>query len=234
MRYGWWPWQLISTPTQVARRLWEMALSRERELLMHTALSLQRVLGGFAIGSTLGILVGAMVGLSRKWERVLAPTMQALAPVPPVAWIPLIIVIFGIGEESKIALIAAGAFSVLYVNTFRGFRSADESLVEVGTLFRWSPRQLAWRILFPSAAPSIFTGMRVALGLSWILLFAAEFVAHSRYGLGWLIRDARNFSRPDDMMVGMFMIGLLGKLSDSLMARLEDYAFRWQRRFSGR
>ena len=231
VRFGLWPWQLIAPPTRVAIRLWEMAASGE--LLVHTVLSLRRVLVGFAIGSTLGILVGAAVGMTRRCERFLVPTLQALTPVPPVAWIPVIIVVLGIGEESKIALIAAGVFSVLYINTFRGFRSVDEALVEVGTLHRWKSGQLAWRILLPSAEPSIFTGMRVALGLSWILLFAAEFVAHSRYGLGWLIRDARNFARPDDMLVGMFMIGLLGKLSDSAMVKVEDHALRWQRRFSG-
>jgi sulfonate transport system permease protein len=232
VRFGLWPWQLIAPPKQVAIRLWGLALSGE--LLEHTALSLRRVFGGFGIGSVLGILLGSMVGVSHRWERLLAPPMQALGPVPPVAWIPIIIVVFGIGEESKIALIAAGAFTVLYVHTFRGFRSADESLVEVGKLHQWTPRQMALRVLFPSAAPSIFTGMRIALGLSWILLFAAEFVAHSRHGLGWLIRDARNFARPDDMLVGMFMIAFLGKLSDSIVARFEDRALRWQRRYRGR
>jgi sulfonate transport system permease protein len=204
------------------------------QLLEHTLYSLARVSGGFAIGSTLGILVGAAVGLARRWERLIAPTLQALTPVPPVAWIPIIIIILGIGEGSKIALIAVGVFSVLYMNTYKGLRNVDESLIEIGTLHRWSNWQLLWRVLLPSAAADIFTGMRVALGLSWILLFAAEFVAHSRFGLGWLVRDARNFARPEDMVVGMLMIGLLGKLSDSALTRAERCALNWKKRFSGR
>ena len=123
-------------------------------------------------------------------------------------------------------------FFVVFVSTVQGIRGTDQKLVEVVQLYEKSHSDLTLMVLLPSAAPSIFTGMRVALGLSWVLLIAAEVIASSE-GVGWLIWDARNFSRPDDMLVGMATVGILGKLSDAAMARLEKYTLRWHQRFEG-
>lgn len=230
VRFGWWPRTLIAAPSQVLQDFLTLTLSAQ--LLEHSLISLGRLLGGFLLGSTLGVLAGSLVGLSKLFERLLAPTMQFLAPVPPVAWIPLLIILLGIGESSKIALITIGVFFVIFVNTFQGIRGADQKLVEVAQVYEKKFGELLLYVLFPSALPSILTGMRVALGLAWILLIAAEVIA-SEKGLGWLIWDARNFSRPDDMIVGMVTVGILGKLSDSLMARLETSLLQWRQAFKG-
>jgi sulfonate transport system permease protein len=203
---------------------------------------MERLFSGFLLGSLLAVILGSLVGLSLTAERMVAPTVQALAPIPPTAWIPLLIILLGIGEASKVALIAIGAFSVVYFSTVQGIRGADQRLVEVAAILEKSRRDLVMYVLLPSAAPSILTGMRVALSLSWILLIAAEMVgakmisASSRIqglGLGWLIYDARNFSRPDDMIAGMIAIGLLGKLTDMAMARVEEVALAWREVFKG-
>lgn len=237
---GLWPRTLIAPPGEVLIDFVKLTLSGE--LLAHARVSIGRLLGGFFLGTALALIVGSVVGLSKVSERMFAPTIQALTPIPPTAWIPLLIILLGIGEESKVALIAIGAFGVVYFNTVQGIRGADQKLVEVATTLQKSRRDLTLYVLLPSAAPSIITGMRVALGLSWILLIAAEMIAArmvsdssrlSGLGLGWLIYDARNFSRADDMIVGMITMGLLGKISDMLMARVEGRVLGWRDAFKG-
>ena len=130
-------------------------------------------------------------------------------------------------------MISIAALVVVFINTVHGIRSTDQKLVEVANSYEKSNKDLITKILIPSAIPQIFTGMRVALGLSWILLIAAEVIV-STNGLGWLIWDARNFSRPDDLIVGMIVIGIWGKLSDVLLVSIEKKLTRWKRSFKGK
>lgn len=202
------------------------------ELLEHSLISFWRVLAGFFIGTILGLLVGVLVGTAKLFERLFGPTLQTLAPIPPPAWIPLLIILFGIGEASKIALVALGTFFVIFINTVQGIRSADQKLVEVAEMYQKDKITLIISILIPSALPSILTGTRVALALSWILLIASEVIASSK-GLGWLMWDARNFSRPAEMLVGMVAVGILGKLSDMAVVWLEQRLLSWRLSFEG-
>lgn len=229
-RSGVWPRTLIASPSEVVSSL--ARLAEHGELAIHAFVSLRRLSAGFLIGSAVGIATGAVVGLSRWAERALAPTIQLLAPIPIVAWIPLLIIVFGIGEPSKIAVIALGTFFVTFFNAADGIRSADQKLVEVAHLYNKTPFQILVSVLLPSALPNVFLGLRVALGLSWILLIVGEIIASSK-GLGWLIWDSRNFSRPDDMIAGMVIVGLLGKLTDQALAMLQSWALRWRSNFQG-
>ena len=145
----------------------------------------------------------------------------------------ILIILFGIGEASKIILIAIAALFIVFINTVSGIRSADKKLVELAQVYKKPDKDLITKILLPSAVPSIMTGMRIALGLSWILLIAAEVIASSK-GLGWLIWDSRNFSRPDDMIVGMITISILGKLSDMALISLERKLTKWGKTFEGK
>ena len=237
---GWWPRTLIASPAAVVVDFWKLTVSGE--LPAHARVSLGRLILGFGLGTTLAIILGSIVGLSRTAERTLAPTLQGLLPIPPTAWTPLIIILLGIGEGSKTALIAVGAFGVVYFSTLQAIRAADQNLVEVALMLQKRRRDLTFYVLLPGAIPGILTGMRVALGLSWILLIAAEMIAASivsgstrlqGLGLGWLIYDARNFSRADDMIVGMVTIGLLGKMSDKAMDFLQRWLLQWRATFQG-
>jgi len=237
---GVWPRTLIASPYEVLKNFF--ALLRSGELIAHSRISLIRLSQGFLLGSSAAIVVGSLVGLSKTTERILAPTLQAIAPIPPPAWIPLLIIMFGLGEISKVALIAIGAFVVVYVNTFQGFRNTDQKLIEVATIFQKSRLHTSLYVLFPSAAPNIITGMRVAMGLSWVLLIASELISSKMasestrlegMGLGWLIYDARRFGRPDDMIVGMIAMGILGKATDMIMEHLEKRLLRWRQVFKG-
>lgn len=227
---GWWPRTLVASPSQVVLDFIHLAVNGS--LPFHAYVSVRRLLTGFLFGAAAGVLCGAIVGLSRLAERVIAPTIQLLAPIPVVAWIPLLIILFGIGELSKTAVITLGTFFIIFFNTVQGVRSTDKKLVEVAYVFNKTPTQLVTGVLLPSALPSIFTGLRVALGLSWILLIVGEVIASSD-GLGWLIWDSRNFSRPDDMIVGMISIGILGKASDQALLLAQSRFLRWRHSFQG-
>lgn len=239
VKLAWVPNTLIAAPYDVLIDGQRMLFSGE--LLGHARMSLQRVLLGFVIGAASGILIGTLVGASRIFEDLLNPTLRALAPVPPTAWIPLLIITLGIDEESKIGLIALGTFMVLYAATLQGIRGTERAYVEVAAVFEKSRAALVRSVLLPAAAPSIFTGVRVALGLSWILLVASELVsapltAAARtegIGLGWLIYDARRFSRTDDVIVGMIAIAVVGAATDVAAGYLQARVLRWRRVFQG-
>ena len=227
---GYVPESLIASPLQVIKNFFRMLFNGE--LITHSLISIQRLIVGFGIGATLGVLLGIITGTSKLWEKIISPTMKVFAPVPPIAWIPLIIIIFGIGEMSKVALIAIASFIVLYMNTFNGIRSTDKKLIELSKVYIKGKKELLYKILLPSATPNIFIGMRIALGLSWILLIASELIASSS-GLGWLIWDSRNFSRPDDMIVGMIGIAILGFASDKILLKFEKKMLEWRDTFKG-
>ena len=219
------PSSLVASPTQVVTKFGDMLM--DGRLFTHSYVSLKRLLLGFIIGSSLGIAVGTIVGFSRLGGRIAEPTLLALLPIPPIAWIPFLIIIFGIDEASKVALISIGSFWTLFLQTSYGIRTVDKNLVEVARIFKKSNATVLRKVMIPSCLPHIFSGMRVALSISWGLLVMAEIIASSS-GLGWLIWDARNFSRPADLIVGMIVCGILGKFTDFLIMKAEKHATRWQ------
>tara|TARA_Y100000034_G_scaffold14598_1_gene15304 strand:- start:937 stop:1722 length:786 start_codon:yes stop_codon:yes gene_type:complete len=228
---GWIPNTLIASPSQVFVDFFNLLFSGE--LFTHSFVSLYRLILGFVIGTLIGVFLGIIVGVSKLGEKLISPTIQIIAPIPVIAWIPLFIIFLGIGDASKIALISLAALIIVYINTVQGIRSTDQKLIELADSYKKSRKELITKILIPSALPQILTGMRVALGLSWILLIASEVIASSS-GLGWLIWDSRNFSRPDDMIVGMITIGILGKLSDMFLVSIEKKLTKWRRNFKGK
>ncbi|HBP4262769.1 TPA: ABC transporter permease, partial [Pseudomonas aeruginosa] len=187
---------------------------------------------GFAIGSGLALAVGTWVGLSRRAEAYLEPSFQALRAIPSLAWVPLLLLWFGIDETPKIVLIALGAFFPVYLALVAGVRGVDRKWVELGRLYRLSRFALVRRILLPAALPNLFTGLRGALSLSWMFLVAAELIAATQ-GLGYLLSDGRETSRPDLVIAAILVLAALGKLSDGLLRSLERRALRWRDSFDG-
>lgn len=145
---------------------------------------------------------------------------------------PLLLLWLGIDETPKIVLIALGAFFPVYLSLLAGIRNIDRKLVEVGRLYGLSSLALVRRILLPAALPSLFTGLRGALSLSWMFLVAAELIAATR-GLGYLLSDGRETSRPDLVIAAILLLALLGKLSDSLLKAWETRALRWRDSYQG-
>ncbi len=222
------PKELVAPPSAVALSFLHLLASGE--LLSHVLVSLQRLSVGYLLGCSLGIFFGISVAQSKLFSRLFEPTILALLPVPPIAWIPLLIILFGIGDMSKTILIALGSFCTLFFQTSYGIRTADANLIEVATALCKKRSDILFSILLPSALPNILSSMRTALALSWTLLLCAELIASSR-GVGWLIWDSRNFSRSDEMIAGMLTVASLGFASDSLLVAIERHLTRWKVKF---
>jgi sulfonate transport system permease protein len=229
VRIGWLPSYQMPAPSEIALTLRDLA---EGALWKHISASLLRVLLGFAIGAGLALLFAAWVGLSREAEAWLEPTFAGLRSIPSLAWVPLLLLWLGIDETSKIVLIAIGAFFPVYLNGVAAIRNIDRKLVEVGQMYGFSQRRLVRRILLPAALPGLFTGLRSGMSLAWMFLVAAELLATTK-GLGYLLSDGRETSRPDIVLAAIIVLALLGKLSDGILAGCEKRFLAWRDTFNG-
>jgi sulfonate transport system permease protein len=229
VRIGWLPSYQMPAPSEIAVTLTDLA---EGALWKHISASLLRVLLGFTIGASLALVFAAWVGLSREAEAYLEPTFAGLRSIPSLAWVPLLLLWLGIDETSKIVLIAIGAFFPVYLNGVAAIRDIDRKLVEVGQMYGFSRTRLVRRILLPAALPGLFTGLRSGLSLAWMFLVAAELIAATR-GLGYLLSDGRETSRPDIVLAAIIVLALLGKISDGLLAALEKRCLVWRDTFNG-
>jgi len=196
--------------------------------LGHTAASVWRVVAGFALGGALGILVGLVIGLSRIMERALDPTIQVLRNVPVTAWVPLALVFFGIGDAPAVFLISLGAFFPAVVNTTHGVRQIDVTLTKAARMMGADGRELLLRVILPGALPSIMTGLRLSMGIAWVLVVVAEILA-VRSGLGYLLNDAYLFYRNDVVIAAMLSIGMLGFACDRLVVLVRNHLLEWNR-----
>jgi sulfonate transport system permease protein len=229
-RWNWFPRSLIASPFEVLEEASDMV--KDGTLFGHIVVSLRRLAIGFVAGAALAVTLGMVVGLSRWCELLFAPTVGLLAPVPVSAWIPLVIILCGIGEGTKVALIAIGIFFIMFFSTVQGIRSTDPRLIEVARVYGKTSTQLVTKILLPSAIGSMLQGARAGLGLGWVLLIVAEVIASSE-GLGWLMWDARTFGRSATMIVAMITVGVLGGLSDWILLRVYRLLTFWQPKFQG-
>ena len=229
VRLGWIPSYLMPAPSELAQSVLELA---EGPLWEHILASPLRVLSGFAIGASLALLLGSSVGISQRLEAYLDPTFQALRAVPGLAWVPLLLIWLGIDETSKVTLIAIGSFFPVYMNLVAGIRNVDRKLVELGELYRLPRSQQIRRIFVPAAQPYLFTGLRNGLSMAWLCVVAAELLAATE-GIGYLLTDGRETSRPDLVLVAIITLAVMGKLSDSLLKRLEQRTLRWRDNFTG-
>ncbi|NTW40143.1 MAG: ABC transporter permease [Cellulomonadaceae bacterium] len=216
------PYQLPS-PTAV----WQAAaeLAQRGELWTHVQISVQRVLLGFGLGALAGLAVGALVGLSRLADLLLVGTLGAVRAVPSLAWVPLLILWIGINEDSKVLLIATGAFFPVYTTVASALRHVDPHLVEAGRAYGLHGPALLLRVQLPAATPAVVSGLRLGLAQSWLFLVAAELIASSM-GLGFLLTDSANNGRVDRILLAIVTLALLGKLTDALVGVVESRLLR--------
>jgi sulfonate transport system permease protein len=194
------------------------------------AVSLERVAIGFGVGATAGILLALITGLSRFGEHALDPHMQMLRCLPLFGLIPVFIVWFGIGQLPKVLLIAIGAATPLYLNTFGGIRSVDAKLGELGQVLHLRRREVIWHIVLPGALPQMFVGLRLSLSAAWLALVVAEQI-NADAGLGFMINQAEAFDQNDVIFVCLLVYCILGLLTDALARLLERRALSWRRGF---
>ena len=217
--------RLVPPPSRVAATLSELA--RSGDLWMHVSATLVRVGLGFALGAVAGILAGALTATLPTLRRIVDPSLQALRAVPSLAWVPLFILWFGILETPKVMLIAVGVFFPVYVGVAGAIASVDRKLVEVGRIFRLSRVAQVRRILLPAVLPATVTALRTGLGLGFLFVVAAELMGASE-GLGYLLIDGQQFSKPEQILAAIIAFAVAGKLADAVLVALTNPLVRWQ------
>jgi NitT/TauT family transport system permease protein len=191
--------------------------------------TLARLLVGYTIGAAGGIVVGLVLGLVRPLRAAFSPLFTALYAVPQIALLPLLLVIFGVGETPKVLTVVAVTFFVLEINTLAAVRNFDPRLMEAGRAYGARGVKLFRHVLFPGTLPQIFTGLRVSIALGLVVITATEFVA-SNNGLGFLVWNSWQLFQPDQMYVGLVTIALLGVVLTAIISLLERLALPWLRR----
>jgi len=229
-------WHLASTTGVFAvyqlpppASVWDAAveLAGRGELYEHIAISTQRVLLGFTAGSLLGLALGALVGLSRIWSVLLSPTMGAIRAVPSLAWIPLLLIWLKLGEDSKVTLVAIGAFFPVYTTVSAALKHVDPHLVEAARAFGLKGFALFCTVQLPAVLPSVVSGLRLAMAQAWLFLVAAE-LAGAALGLGFLLTDSQNNGRVDRVLLAIVLLAVLGKSTDALIGVGEKrFLKRW-------
>lgn len=227
-----WQWSTsagIFTPVQLPApaSVWDAAvdLVDRGQLFGHVAISLQRVLLGFLIGAVLGVIVGSIIGLSKMSHLLFAPTVGAFRAVTGLAWVPLLALWIGIGEDAKVTLVAIGAFFPVYTTVVSALRHVDQHLIEAGKAFGLHGVSLLVSVRIPAALPSILSGLRMALAQAWLFVVAAELLASSQ-GLGFLLVDSQNNGRVDRMILAIILLAVFGKICDTLFAFAEKAALK--------
>jgi len=228
---GFVPGRVLPAPSDVALAGWKLLLSGE--LARNIWVSFWRAAIGFVIGGSIGFAFGLANGLSELSSKLTDTTLQMVRNVPHLALIPLVILWFGIDETAKLFLVALGVFFPIYLNTLHGIRTVDPQLIEMGRIYGMSDGELFRRVIFPGALPSIFVGIRFALGIMWLTLIVAETIAASS-GLGYMAMQAREFMLVDVVVLSILIYALLGKLADSASRALERLTLSWHPAFQKR
>lgn len=222
--YGWLPRTVLPAPSEVVAAA--LRLGADGTLGENLLVSFVRALAGLLVGGAIGFSLGLLNGLSRLGETLLDPTLQMIRNVPHLALIPLVIIWFGIGEGARLFLVALGVFFPIYLNTLHGVRNVDPQLIEMGRIYGMNGRTLFLRVVLPGALPSIFVGLRFALGVMWLTLIVAETIAASS-GIGHMAMAAREFMQTDVVVLSIVIYALLGKLADSATRLLERRFLAW-------
>ncbi len=219
------PYELPSPGSVVAAGIELATWENGPTFFTHIQISVQRVLIGFALGSLAGLAVGALVGLSRLADSLLAGTIGGVRAVPSLGWVPLLVLWIGINEDSKVLLVAIGAFFPVYTTVASALRHVDPQLVEAGRAYGLRGTALLLRVQLPAATPSVVSGLRLALAQAWLFLVAAELIASSM-GLGFLLTDSANNGRVDRILLSLVTLAVLGKLTDALIGVAERRLLR--------
>lgn len=197
------------------------------EMIQDVTISLTRVVRGYTFAVILGLSFGVLMGISLRANKIFSGVFNGIRQIPPMAWIPLIILWFGIGETSKIIIISKAAFFPILLNTIDGIRNTPKGYIEVARLYNINKFDLFRKIYFPSALPSIFVGLRLGLGIAWAMVVAAELIASSS-GIGYRINDARSLMQSDVMIADMIVIGIIGSIMDFILRKVSRYFSKWQ------
>jgi ABC-type nitrate/sulfonate/bicarbonate transport system permease component len=212
-------------PSSILETFYQYAISGE--LVSNSWITLQRIVIGFLIGAIPGIAIGLVAGLNKWIAAAVDPIVSLLYPIPKIAILPLVLLIFGIGEESKHALVAIGVFFIMLINTESGVRQIEPIYLDVARAFKIRPLSLYLRVVLPGAMPNIFTGLKLSIGVAVVLAVAAEFTA-AKSGLGYTIWSGWQTLQVEKMYVALVLVSLLGFLLTLLLDFCERFAIPWR------
>jgi NitT/TauT family transport system permease protein len=217
--------RFVPAPTDIAVRFVQLSMSGE--LALHVGVTLYRVFAGFLIGAVPAVAIGLLMAMFRPVRIFFDPLIAAIFPIPKVALMPLLLLAFGFGDASKIALVAIAVFFPVIVNTYAGAANMDKIYWDVAQNYGASTYVMFTRVVFFGALPLIFAGLKIALAVSFVVLVAAEFVA-SKTGIGYLIWNSWELLQVDFMFVGIVVIGLLGLITSVLFQEIERKSVPWK------
>ncbi len=224
--------RLIPSPAEVAEYMvdfavggiWDDAFSAT--LHIHLLASMQRVYGGFLLAALVAVPLGLLIGRIPVVAQLMDPFLQLMRPIPVTAWLPLSMILFGLGPRSAFFLVFLGAFYPILLNTVFGVRSVEPRLFEAAAMLGCRGNAQFFKVVLPAALPSIFTGLRLGLGLAWFVIVVGEMTGVPQ-GLGAVIMDGRTLSRTELVICGMIVIGIAGFVSDRLVVMLMNRLLRW-------
>jgi len=215
---------LLPPPTRLAGAAYE--LITDGSLFRHLAASLERVLVGFLLAALVGIALGVLLGWSRLVSDFVRPLVECLRPIPPIAWTPIAILWFGVGNAPSYFLVFIGAIFPVFVNTFAAVRNIERTQINAALCLGARPGLLIRDILIPASLPIIFPGLRIALGIGWMCVVAAELIA-AQSGLGYMIQQNRVLLQTQNVVVGMITIGVVGFAMSGAMSAIERRLVPW-------
>jgi NitT/TauT family transport system permease protein len=215
----------LAPPSAIVASLWEMTLTGE--IAEHLSASMYRVAIGVALGSAIGIVVGFLLGISKFFYAIVDPIIAAIYPLPKIALLPLIILWFGIGEESKIFVIALTAFFPVAINTLSGVRTTDPILIKAAENLGAKRSQVITKVILPSSLYSILTGLRLGIGLALVVLVSAEMIA-AKSGLGFFVLLAADLLLTSKLFVGLLILSILGILTTKALEYLNRKLIPWR------
>lgn len=223
--------EMIPGPITVISAMFKSMVSisiGDHTLWGHIGYSLARVLTGYVIGSVLGIAVGLAMGWNKVVEAIISPLFRIIRPIPPIAWIPISILWFGLGFQAKVFLIILASFCNVTLNAWSGAKNVDPNLIGAAKMLGASKTQLFTIVVLPSTVPHIFAGLQVGMSSSWTTVLAAEMVRSSE-GLGWMIVTGQTNLDMTQILVGIVAIGIVGFILVAIMRKLETVLCRWNR-----
>lgn len=215
---------LLPPPTRLAGAAYE--LIADGSLVRHLAASLERVLVGFLLAAVVGISLGVLLGWSRIVSDFVRPLVECLRPIPPIAWTPIAILWFGVGNAPSYFLVFIGAIFPVFVNTFAAVRNIERTQINAALCLGARPALVVCDILIPASLPIIFPGLRIALGIGWMCVVAAELIA-AQSGLGYMIQQNRVLLQTQNVVVGMVTIGVVGFAMSGAMSAIERWLVPW-------
>jgi NitT/TauT family transport system permease protein len=230
--HGWLDTRFVPSPVTVLRSMQEWMFGQvgatpySGTWLQHTLNSSYRVFGGFLIAAVVGVVLGCLIGWFRLVSDLIDPIIQVMRPIPITSWVPFAVIFFGIRDASAFFLIALGAFFPIVVNTAAGVAGTPRLLIRAARMLGIRPYMILPRVVIPAAMPFIFTGLRLGIGLAWVLVIVAEMLA-VKSGLGFVMWDAYYFLRMDIIIAAMLSVGALGFLSDLAIRLIGRWVLRW-------